>query len=164
MVATLSPVSLGYHSIPSQPICASLPACSSSSQESPCYPSSPLFLPWVSSRSMHKAQGIRVMVLPPQCGCHLNPQTPAKSKTIPGDAVKWWSGKGRAWVHLQRLGGGGRPWGTQGSSGHSVRRMLFSLISFATSRPLFPHSGNQPLKRTLRNTILISFCRKKKCN
>jgi hypothetical protein len=54
-----------------------------------------------------------------------------------------------------------RRWGTQGSGGHSARRMLFSLIYFGTSLPLFPHSRNQPLNRTLRNTILISFCRKK---
>lgn len=50
---------LGYHSIPSQPICARLQACISSSQESSCCPSALLFLP--SSWSMHNAQGIRVM-------------------------------------------------------------------------------------------------------
>lgn len=52
-------------------------------------------------------------------------------------------------------------WGTQGSGGYSTRRMLFSLIFFGTSLPLFSYSRNQPLNRTLRNTILISFCRKK---
>lgn len=60
---------LGHHSIPSSPfVQVSWSVCSSPSQEILLLSFTLLFLPWVSSCSMHNGQGIRVMLLPPRCG------------------------------------------------------------------------------------------------
>lgn len=144
---------LRCHSIPSRPICPAVQARFSSlpgTHNAQC--------PGHQSDATSTTMWVKMIPSKPPNACKVRNHSWRRSKMV----LRKGEGLGLGAVAEVRRWGCLR--GTQGSGGYSARRMLFSLISFGTSLPLFPHSRNQPLNRTRRNTILISFCRKKKAS